>query len=118
MWLIRNGRPGKDRVRLTTRAVPAGPPTENAALILSGAPPGLRCTFRSRGIDMTVEVRAFGFRRTRMIVSERAFFLSLRSFQRRSEPMTRNVCGLAPPTSPTPGVAIAGAPPGDPRGRA
>src|SRR4051794_41396450 len=104
MWLIRNGRPGKDRVRLTTRAVPAGPPTEKAALILSGAPPGLRRTFRSRGIDMTVEARAFGFRRTRMIVSERAFFLSLRSFQRRSEPTMRDAYGLPAPPSPAPGV--------------
>src|SRR5436305_13604202 len=98
MWLIRNGWPGKLRSLSTTRAVAVGPPMENAALILSGAAPGWRWTSRSRGIDITIEALARGFSRARMIVSEGEFLLSLRDFQRRSEPPMRMVCG--PPALP------------------
>jgi hypothetical protein len=56
-------------------------------------------TFRSRGTDMTAVAFLFGSSRTSIIVSDRAFALSLRSTQRWSEPSTRIVCGLPACTS-------------------
>jgi hypothetical protein len=73
-----------------------GPPSAYAMLSLSTPWPGIR-TLRSRGSDSSAIASFFGSSRIRIIVSERTPEPSCASREvlaRRSEPISRIVCGL------------------------